>query len=195
MTGADSALPIWADFMTAALAAHPEWGGDWETPAGVEQAAIDPKTGLLAAEDSPTKRVEFFVQGTAPTQTAEPLEDDPLLPEETPLVDDTLPPPGEMAVPPLPEETPAPRQRNAPGLEGRGTTNPDGSTRLTGTVTLDVDPTTGLIAADTCPVIRTRTFAIGSEPRRRCGPQYHTGQVVIPSETRPRRAAPRPDNR
>ncbi|HEX7957217.1 MAG TPA: PBP1A family penicillin-binding protein, partial [Pyrinomonadaceae bacterium] len=30
MTGGDSALPIWTDFMAAALQAHPEWGGDWQ---------------------------------------------------------------------------------------------------------------------------------------------------------------------
>ncbi len=59
-----------------------------------------------------------------------------------------------------------------------------------GTITLDIDPTTGLIAAPTCPVIRTRTYAIGTEPRRRCGPQYHQSQSIVPSETRPRRAAP-----
>lgn len=32
LTGSESALPIWADFMSAALAAHPEWGGDWQAP-------------------------------------------------------------------------------------------------------------------------------------------------------------------
>src|SRR2546421_7339205 len=54
MTGADSALPIWTDFMSAALAAHPDWGGDWQQPPDIEQAEIDPHTGLLAALDSPT---------------------------------------------------------------------------------------------------------------------------------------------
>ena len=29
LTGANSALPIWADFMQVALAQHPEWEGDW----------------------------------------------------------------------------------------------------------------------------------------------------------------------
>jgi penicillin-binding protein 1B len=195
LTGADSALPIWADFMTAALNSHPEWGGDWEMPSGVEQAEIDPKTGLLAAPDSATKRTELFIQGTVPTQLADPAAEDPLAGDD--LLEDEahpLPTPGEWSVPPLPDETPAPRTRTSPGLEGRGSSGTDGPSRLTGTVTLDIDPTTGLIAADTCPVIRTRTFVIGSEPRRRCGPQYHTGQDFIPSETRPRRASPRPDN-
>jgi penicillin-binding protein 1B len=196
LTGADSALPIWSDFMTAALNSHPEWGGDWEMPSGVEQAEIDPKTGLLAAPDSTTKRTELFIQGTVPTQTADPADADALDEEE--LLEDEealpVPTPGDW---PVPDDTPAPRTRTSPGLEGRGSAGGEGSSRLTGTVTLDVDPTTGLIAADTCPVIRTRTFVIGTEPRRRCGPQYHTGQDFIPSETRPRRAAPRqqsPDN-
>ncbi|HZI20605.1 MAG TPA: PBP1A family penicillin-binding protein [Pyrinomonadaceae bacterium] len=195
LTGADSALPIWADFMTAALNNHPEWGGDWEAPAGVEQAEIDPKTGLLAAPDSASKRTELFVQGTVPTQLSGPSTDDPLGEGEAEEGYEALPAPtpGEWPPPPTPEET-QPRTRTSPGLEGRGSSGTEGPSRLSGTVTLDVDPTTGLIAAGTCPVIRTRTFVIGTEPRRRCGPQYHTGQDFIPSETRPRRSAPRPDN-
>jgi penicillin-binding protein 1B len=195
LTGADSALPIWADFMTAALNSHPGWGGDWEMPSGVEQAEIDPQTGLLAAPDSTAKRTELFIQGTAPTQSADPAASDSLGEDELPEGGEALPvpTPGDWPLPP-PDETSSPRTRTAPGLEGRGSAGAEGSSRLTGTVTLDVDPTTGLIAADTCPVIRTRTFVIGTEPRRRCGPQYHTGQDFIPSETRPRRAAPRPDN-
>ena len=45
LTGANSALPIWTDFMEVALAEHPEWQGDWQMPAGIEQIAINPKTG------------------------------------------------------------------------------------------------------------------------------------------------------
>ena len=193
MTGADSALPIWADFMTAALQTHPEWGGDWQMPSDVEQVEIDPATGLLAAADAASKRVELFVRGTAPTapspgaegEETDELEDPSLEPLPLPT------PPETLEVPPLAEPTPSGRQK--PGLEGRGPESPDGRSRLTGTVTLDIDPTTGLIAAETCPVISTRTYAIGSEPRRRCGPQFHTGRDIIPSETRPRRAAPRPN--
>ena len=185
MTGADSALPIWTDFMTAALAAHPEWGGDWQEPADIERAEIDPRTGLLAAPDSAERRTELFVRGTAPTMESFP-PDESATPEELPLPDADLPlpdpTPGPVYVPPFAEETPPPSRRDAD--------DPGRSSRLSGTVTLDIDPTTGLIAAPTCPVIRTKTFAIGSEPRRRCGPQYHQSQTIIPSETRPRRASP-----
>jgi penicillin-binding protein 1B len=191
MTGGDSALPIWTDFMTAALAAHPEWGGDWQEPADIEHAQIDPHTGMLAAADAAEKRDEIFVRGTVPAE--ESLPEELPTPEELPLPDVPLtdPTPGPVYVPPLPEETPTPPgRRGRPGLEGRGDDDPDSSSRLAGTVTLDIDPETGLIAAPTCPVIRTKTFAIGTEPRRRCGPQYHRNQTIIPSETRPRRVSP-----
>ncbi|HST52295.1 MAG TPA: PBP1A family penicillin-binding protein [Pyrinomonadaceae bacterium] len=194
MTGADSALPIWADFMTAALQAHPEWGGDWQMPPDIEQADIDPHTGMLAAADTPNKRTELFVRGTAPQQpTAEATPDENATPEQIePGTDEpgARPTPDTLEVPPLPDETP-PGKRRTQGT-GAGTGDSDNpSSRLTGTVTLDIDPTTGLIAAPTCPVIRTKTFVIGTEPHRHCGPQYHQNQnIIIPSETRPRRAAP-----
>jgi penicillin-binding protein 1B len=192
MTGADSALPIWADFMTAALAAHPEWGGDWQQPPDIVQADIDPATGLLATADSPNKRTELFINGTAPAQASgETDETNPTgeaVPGATP---ESLPTPDTLEVPPLPEETPPPAgKRRTPGLEGRDPSQPDSPSRLAGTVTLDIDPTTGLIAVPTCPVIRTKTFVLGTEPHRYCGPQYHRNQTIIPSETRPRRAAP-----
>jgi hypothetical protein len=77
-----------------------------------------------------------------------------------------------------------------PRLEGRGVTQPDGTSRLLGTITLDIDPTTNLIAATTCPVIRSKTFSIGQEPRRYCGPEYHNGQTIMPTGTRPRLVSP-----
>ncbi|HYE13902.1 MAG TPA: PBP1A family penicillin-binding protein [Pyrinomonadaceae bacterium] len=185
MTGGDSALPIWTDFMTAALALHPEWGGDWQMPAEVEQVEVDTRTGLLPVSDSTSKRPELFVRGTAPTTSADPSADGELTGDEleAPTDEIPLPTPDALEVPPLPEATPQGRQRGEG--EGREAPRADGSSRLSGTVTLDIDPTTNLIAAETCPVIRTRTFVIGTEPRRRCGPQYHSDQTFIPSETRP----------
>jgi len=190
MTGADSALPIWADFMTAALAAHPEWSGDWQEPADIDHADIDPATGMLASAASTNKRTELFVRGTAPTQeSAEPEES--ATPEEITIPGEedpnAIPTPLPLEVPPLPEATPSGRKK---GDDGRISTQPEDPSRLTGTVTLDIDPTTGLIAVPTCPVIRTKTFVIGTEPHRHCGPQYHQNQTIIPSETRPRRAKP-----
>ena len=42
-----------------------------------------------------------------------------------------------------------------------------------GTITLDIDPDTNLIAAPSCPVIRTKTFPIGQQPTDYCGPEHH----------------------
>ncbi|HZH90882.1 MAG TPA: PBP1A family penicillin-binding protein [Pyrinomonadaceae bacterium] len=198
LTGADSALPIWADFMSAALAAHPEWTGDWQMPLGLEEASIDPRTGLLAAADSPAKRTELFIAGTAPTiESTAPLD------EELPPLDgageeggdfDYAPAPALPSdgsdPPPPPASAPQRPRTTVPRLEGRGAMQPDGASRLLGTITLDIDPTTNLIAATTCPVIRSKTFPIGQEPRRYCGPEYHNGQTIMPTGTRPRLVSP-----
>jgi penicillin-binding protein 1B len=193
MTGGDSALPIWTDFMSAALAAHPEWGGDWQEPPDIEHVEIDLRTGQLPGSETTEKRTELFVRGSAPTaeslepeETATP-EDLPPMPDvDLPVPDAT---PGPVYVPPYPEETPPPARRDRSTPPGRSDDDEGGSSRLTGTVTLDIDPSTGLISAPTCPVIRTQTFRIGSEPHKRCGPQYHQSQTT-PGETRPRRASP-----
>jgi penicillin-binding protein 1B len=175
LKGADSALPIWADFMTAALDAHPEWNGDWQMPNGVRQEQIDTTTGKLATEETVTKRTELFISGTGPVGESEVPVDEMATPDSTD--GDELP-----ATPPsdaLPE-LPPPRSRPIPKLEGRGVQQGDGTTRLEGTITLDIDPTTGLIAAPTCPIIRSKTFVIGQEPRENCGPQYHNGSLPKP---------------
>ena len=197
LTGGDSALPIWTDFMAAALQMHPEWGGDWQEPPDIEHVDIDPTTGMLAAASATEKRSELFIKGSAPTRESVP--DESATPEELPLPEADLPlpkaTPGSVYVPPYEEEpTPTPgRRERSTQPPGRGEEGDDGS-RLSGYVTLDIDPTTGLIAAPTCPIIRTQTFRIGTEPHKRCGPQYHQNQVIIPGETRPRRAAPPKEN-
>jgi penicillin-binding protein 1B len=177
MTGADSALPIWADFMTAALTEHPEWNGDWQMPSSIEQAEIDPKTGLLAKPEDTNKRVELFISGTAPVAVTDAAPDM----EGLPLPEPTIGGLDDLELPPLPELSPGPTPKAKSGtkLEGRGVTQPDGTSKLEGTVTLDIDPTTGLIAdPSVCPVIRSKTFVIGQEPRRYCGPEYHNGKTV-----------------
>jgi penicillin-binding protein 1B len=50
MKGSDSALPIWADFMKAALELHPEWNGDWTMPDSIRKAEIDIRNGKLIRE-------------------------------------------------------------------------------------------------------------------------------------------------
>ena len=172
LTGANSALPIWTDFMQVALAEHPEWAGDWEMPPGIEQIAINPKTGELAGAEDVERRVELFINGTGPGNNAgdTPVEEPtPVeLPEPSPF-EQTYP--EDPIAPPLP--SPSPR---------RSTTVPDST--LEGSITLDIDPQTNLIAVETCPVVRTKTFALGTEPKRYCGPEYHRRNTIEP--VRPR---------
>jgi penicillin-binding protein 1B len=180
LTGANSALPIWTDFMQVALAEHPEWDGDWDMPAGVEELEVG--TGVpsddVAQVEPVQKHKELFINGTGPgsdtvsTITAEPTPEEQLEPSPSPSIEE-LP----LEPPPLP--SPA---------RPKATPTPD-SARLEGTITLDVDPTTGLIAVETCPVIRTRTYVLGTEPKKFCGPEYHKLKNVDPSASRPRTTA------
>jgi penicillin-binding protein 1A len=65
--GARTALPIWIEFMTKALAGTPV--SDFAQPPGVVVARIDPATGLLPAPG--TEGIEeVFLDGTAPTESA-----------------------------------------------------------------------------------------------------------------------------
>src|SRR5262249_11787688 len=67
LTGAESALPIWADFIEQAIRLRPELGGkDFSRPAGIVVADIDPTTGMLATPDCARHFNEFFVRGTDP---------------------------------------------------------------------------------------------------------------------------------
>ena len=189
LTGADSALPIWADFMSAALADHPEWNGDWAMPEGIEQAEINIRTGGLASPDDADKRTELFINGTAPRAPSDEILDDGATEEETEQESDQT----DIDLAPIPDASPGatPRGRPPAKPDGHAAPTDDLTTPRLGTITLDIDPTTGLIADPTvCPVIRTRTFTIGQEPRQFCGPQYHGGGVSPPPVTRPRRASP-----
>ncbi|HKG98928.1 MAG TPA: PBP1A family penicillin-binding protein, partial [Pyrinomonadaceae bacterium] len=175
LTGANSALPIWADFMQVALAEHPEWEGDWDMPPGIEQMDVNPKTGEPTVPGDAEKRVEFFINGTGPTHAADTVTDEPT-PDEEPLPSPRTEVPMDEA--PLPIPSPSPSPRRAPPLPASG---------LEGTITLDIDPQTGLIAVETCPVIRTKTFVLGTEPKKYCGPQYHQHKTILPAEpVRPR---------
>jgi len=180
LTGANSALPIWSDFMQVALAEHPEWDGDWDMPGGVEQVEINPKTGAPTQPGDTEKRTEYFINGTVPSEpTASPAEEasPEALPEPTQGIE---PLPAEPI--PLPSPSPSPH---------RPAVVPDN--RLEGTITLDIDPTTGLIAVETCPIIRTKTFVLGTEPKKYCGPQYHQGKTIEPAGPgRPRTVATPP---
>ena len=181
LTGANSALPIWADFMNVALANHPEWTGDWQVPAGIQQEEIDPTTGLLAKNDSASKRSELFINGTAPgSESAEANEE--MADQTTDGTEETNSQTEPASLPPEPVPEPTrPKPTPKPNVY-----DDDSSTRLQGTITLDIDPTTGLIAVDSCPVIRTKTFVIGQEPKKYCGPQYHKKPSSTPETAKAR---------
>ena len=49
LTGAESALPIWSEFMKEAIDLRPELGGEFAIPQGIEFIQIDPSTGYLAS--------------------------------------------------------------------------------------------------------------------------------------------------
>jgi penicillin-binding protein 1A len=70
-TGAHAALPIWVDYMRAALDGRPV--RDFAAPANdkIVWARIDKETGLLASTDSSSTVFQSFVAGSEPTETAD----------------------------------------------------------------------------------------------------------------------------
>jgi penicillin-binding protein 1B len=178
LTGANSALPIWSDFMEVALADHPEWQGEWQMPAGIEEVAINTENGGPAAPEDAEKRTELFINGTSPHVAELEPETEP-----SPEIDDTALPTEQPLPPVTVEPIPAASPRGKPPKSELRT---DEMGRLEGTITLDIDPTTGLIAVESCPVIRTRTFVLGTEPKKYCGPDYHQRVLPLPQTTRPR---------
>lgn len=63
---AHRAAPIFARFTEQALAAVPP--KMFTIPSGVTHAFIDPSSGLLAASDCPSRRLETFIKGTEPAE-------------------------------------------------------------------------------------------------------------------------------
>lgn len=67
--GSTVALPIWIEYMRAALAGKPE--RPFRQPEGVVSLRVDPNTGLLAPPEQSDAVFEYFVEGTAPTQQSQ----------------------------------------------------------------------------------------------------------------------------
>lgn len=67
-TGARAALPIWMDYMRAALAGQRV--RDFDAPEGIVFARIDRDTGLLADPNSRETDFQPFLAGTEPTEAA-----------------------------------------------------------------------------------------------------------------------------
>ncbi|MDR5617413.1 peptidoglycan glycosyltransferase/peptidoglycan DD-transpeptidase MrcA [Arsenophonus sp.] len=66
--GAKSAQPIWNDFMKVVLDGVRE--NDIEPPDGIISITIDSKTGKLATNNSVSKNLEYFIEGTEPKTAA-----------------------------------------------------------------------------------------------------------------------------
>jgi penicillin-binding protein 1A len=64
--GGTAALPIWIEYMRAALTNSPE--REREVPAGIVNVRIDPDTGLLAAPGQRNAIFEYFREEYAPAQ-------------------------------------------------------------------------------------------------------------------------------
>ncbi|MEZ4332442.1 MAG: PBP1A family penicillin-binding protein [Myxococcota bacterium] len=66
-TGGTTALPIWTEYMLAAVAPYPD--RNFEAPADIEFRRVDKATGLLADERTQDAYFQPFRAGTAPEQT------------------------------------------------------------------------------------------------------------------------------
>jgi penicillin-binding protein 1B len=70
-SGASAAMPVWAEFMSAALPADlraADAPDPWPKPEGLVTAEVDPASGLLAHDGCPTRRTELFLEGTVPAE-------------------------------------------------------------------------------------------------------------------------------
>jgi membrane carboxypeptidase/penicillin-binding protein len=64
LSGAEAALPIWADFMRQAMEIYPQ--PPFTVPAGIVFAEVDATNGLLANRFCPVVGKETFLSGTEP---------------------------------------------------------------------------------------------------------------------------------
>jgi membrane peptidoglycan carboxypeptidase len=91
LTGAESALPIWTEFMKRAIQV-PEYSRTLHpsVPPGIVQVEIDPQTGLLASPRCGTAQNEYFLEGTEPSQFCDqrglPAGRPALLPRRLPML-------------------------------------------------------------------------------------------------------------
>jgi penicillin-binding protein 1B len=147
MKASDAALPMWADFMRQALDLRPELGGDsFAMPGGIVTANIDPRTGCLAGSESVGSRQELFIAGTEPLSPCF---------EEKMADTETVPEPDE---PKPPESLTLDKEVRDESYDK---------------ITVEVCTLTGLIASPYCPGAEKRTFELGKEPVRMCGPEFH----------------------
>src|SRR5208283_3598867 len=67
LQGADSAAPIWAEFMKSALQFREYRGAKpFQAPDGIVSIDIDPETGMPATPACPVRQQEVYIAGTQP---------------------------------------------------------------------------------------------------------------------------------
>ena len=67
LTGAEAALPAWAEFMKSAIALRPDLGGEhFECPEGIKFVEIDSQTGLISTVSCPLRELIAVTERTAP---------------------------------------------------------------------------------------------------------------------------------
>ena len=67
LTGAEAALPAWADFMKGAIALRPDLGGEhFECPEGIKFVEIDSQTGLISTVSCPLRELIAVTERSAP---------------------------------------------------------------------------------------------------------------------------------
>lgn len=71
-TGGTAALPIWIDFMKAALENEPEFKR--EVPAGIISSRINKETGKLSAQGAANTMMEYFTVGHLPDEEATEIQ-------------------------------------------------------------------------------------------------------------------------
>jgi penicillin-binding protein 1B len=204
MKGADSALPIWGDFMRQALDLHPEWNGDWAMPEGIRKAEIDTRNGKLIREltDNEAANMEAvknakpdankpapLAVGGDPEALVEKINSD--VPAEfrrvelfvsgtvpnrdfAPKKDEDLP--GEDD---LPKPTPTPGDAlisPVDELEKQQQKDPpkDIPKKDPDNITVMICPITNLRATSACSDMTPKKFKHGEEPKKSCGTQFHT---------------------
>jgi len=67
LTGADAALPAWAEFMKEAIAVRPDLGGaNFECPEGIKFVEVDSANGLISTVWCPLRELIAVTEKTSP---------------------------------------------------------------------------------------------------------------------------------
>jgi penicillin-binding protein 1B len=116
LSGAQSAAPIWAEFMKKATQL-PEYRDvqGFPQPAGVVDVQLDKTTNLISTPACPAAVNVAFIAGTEPQMTCEQAGVDPSLLQDP----NALPNLGEPGVPPDPNGRPVPRSQPIQQLNGQ----------------------------------------------------------------------------